>query len=89
MSDASTRALHARLAAHEKWATHDPVKGTAAARAKFMASFLEKVDAECPGLPDEERLRRAEHLKKAHYTRLAMKSAEARKADRRAKAGQS
>ncbi len=83
MSDASIRTQHARLAAHERWARHDPVEGTAKARARFMASFLEKVDAESPGLPDEERLRRAEHLKKAHYTRLAMKSAEARRSNGR------
>lgn len=38
--------------------------------------WLAKVDAD---LPEEERLRRAQHLKAAHYTRLAYLSAKARR----------
>jgi hypothetical protein len=73
------RTLRARRAAHEKWAHTDPVEGTAKARAKFLASFLDEVD---PGrvLPEKERLRRAESARKAFYTQLAFLSAKARRA---------
>ena len=53
---------------------------TANARAKFLASFLIQVDEASPGLPESERLRRAEHLFRAHMARLALRSAKARAA---------
>jgi hypothetical protein len=75
---APERTLRARLAAYEKWATHDPKGGTAAARAAFRARFASEVDPD--GVLDPaERARRAESAFRAHMTRLAFKSAKARR----------
>jgi hypothetical protein len=59
-------------------AKYDPREITAGARAGFLARFLREVDAEAPGLPEPERLRRAEHLLRAHMARLALASSKAR-----------
>jgi hypothetical protein len=70
--------LHARLAAHSKWAQTDPVEGTAAAGAKFLLRFIDEVDPDRI-FPEAERLRRAEHARKAYFTKLALRSAKARR----------
>jgi hypothetical protein len=72
------RQLRASLAAHEMHARHDSREIAANARAGFLAKFLREVDAITPGLPDAERLRRAEHLLRAHMKRLALASSKAR-----------
>lgn len=69
------RSLISRIAAHESWArTPDRAARTSAARRALEEKFLAEADGD---------VQRAEHLKKAHYQRLALKSAQAR---RRAKA---
>lgn len=74
----SERALSARLAAHAKWAKTDPVQGTAAARKAALDRFEREVDP--MGVLDPgERARRAEHARKAYFTKLALKSAQARR----------
>lgn len=79
----SERALRARLAAHQSWAnTPDPTARTAAARAKspgHLDYWCRQVDP-TGKLPEHERLRRAESARKAYYTRLALRSAQARRA---------
>jgi hypothetical protein len=74
------RSLRARLAAHESWAaTADPSARTAPARAAFLDSFETQVDPD--GVLDPaDRARRAEHARKAHLTRMALKSAQTRRA---------
>jgi hypothetical protein len=72
------RSLRARMAAHAMHARNDPVEITAKARAAFLASFERAVDPEGV-LPPEERRRRAEHLRSAHFARLALASAKARR----------
>lgn len=72
------RSLHGRLAAHSKWARHDPKEGTARARAAFEQRFLNEVDPDRV-LPEAERLRRAEHAKAAYFTKLALRSAQVRR----------
>jgi hypothetical protein len=72
------RRLRARIAAHEKWSKSDPVEGTARARATFIASFIDQVDPDRK-LPEAERFRRAESARSAHYSRLALLSAESRR----------
>ena len=68
------RKLAAQLAAHESWAnTTDRTARTAKARAALDAKFLVEAD----GDPI-----RAQHLKKAHFARLALKSARARRRSR-------
>ncbi len=71
------RSLRARLAAHTRWAHNDPVEGTAKARAAFLDRFVDEVDPERI-LPEPERLRRAASARKAYFTRLALRSAQAR-----------
>ncbi len=80
-------ALVASIAAHVKWATcPDRHAATAAARQAFRDKFAELVDPD--GVLDPaERAKRAENARKAHYKKLALKSAQvrrAKKADREA-----
>jgi hypothetical protein len=72
------RSLRASIAAHAMHGKYDSREVTANARAGFLAKFLDEVDASTPGLPEAERLRRAEHLLRAHMQRLALKSSRAR-----------
>lgn len=73
------RSQVASIAAHESWArTPDRSARTAKARAALMAKFETDVDPEGT-LPPAERSRRAEHLRKAYFARLALKSARSRR----------
>lgn len=73
------RVLRARLAAHTRWAQEsDPAAATAKARQAFMDRFEREVDPE-GDMDPAERARRAESARKAHFTRLALKSARARR----------
>ena len=63
-----------RIGAHEKWAQClDRTAATAAARAAFEQKFLDQADGDPV---------RAAHLRKAHFARLALASAQARRAKR-------
>jgi hypothetical protein len=57
---------------------NDPREVTKAARKAFESKFEHDVAPEGV-LPLQERLRRAEMARKAHFTRLALASAEARR----------
>lgn len=75
------RSLRARKAAYIRAAKYDGREVTAKARSMGPASveyWLPKVEGG-DDLPESERLRRAEALKKAWYTDLAFKSAQARR----------
>ena len=76
--DPVVRRLYAQSAAHARWSKHDPVAGTRAARVAFDERFLREADPDGV-LPEKERVRRAAHLRKAHFQRLAAKSAAARR----------
>lgn len=68
---ASERKLRSSIAAHESWAhTVDRAARTAPARRALEEKFLK----EAGGDPV-----RAEHLRKAYFTRLALKSAKSRR----------
>jgi hypothetical protein len=68
---AGERTLRAQIAAHDSWArTEDRSSRTANGRKAFEDKFLE----EAGGDP-----KRAEHLRKAYFARLALKSAQARR----------
>jgi hypothetical protein len=80
------RVLRARLGGYAARAKHDGVKLTAAARATFATSFRAGHACRvCPlvempsGLPEAEVVRRADALRRAHYTRLALRSARSRR----------
>ena len=67
----ATHSLHAKIA--------DPSAHTAPARHAFIVDRFEReVDPEGV-LPPADRARRAEHARKAYFTRLALKSAQARR----------
>jgi len=67
------------MAVHDSWArTADPAARTAPARAAAESRFEREVDPDGV-LPPEERRRRAEHARKAHYLRMALASAKARR----------
>jgi hypothetical protein len=75
--DPSFRALRGRIGAYSLHARSDPRETTRNARATFLATFLDAVDPDLR-LPEEERLRRAESARKAHFARMALASARAR-----------
>lgn len=75
----------AQIAAHESWArTTDRSARTANARKAMLDKFEKQVDPDGTLTP-AERAKRAEHARKAHFKRLALKSAQARR--RRAAGG--
>jgi hypothetical protein len=80
------RALRARLAAHAMHARHDARQTTANGRTAFLARFEAEVDPDGTLAP-EERRRRAEHARRAYFTRLALASAKARRARREGRGG--
>ena len=67
--------LEAQVAAHESWAkTADRSARTAPARKAMLARFEKLVDPD--GVyPDDVREKMAESARKAHYRRMALKSA--------------
>lgn len=74
----STKALAGRIGAYATHSRHDPRETTKAARAAFARRFLDQVDPQRK-LPETERNRRAEAARKAHFARLALRSAVARR----------
>lgn len=72
-------AQRGRLGAHIAHSRNDPRAMTAPARGAFLSSFERQADPDGI-LPVAERMRRAEHLKRAHFLRMALKSAATRKA---------
>lgn len=77
-SSPAERTLRARLAALTRHSRTDGRTATAAARQAFVDRFERDVDPDNV-LPITERARRAEAARKAHYTRLALRSVEARR----------
>ena len=74
----SEASLRGRIGAYTLHALHDPKKTTRAGRAAFLRKFEDEVDPERV-LPEAERLRRAQYARKAHFAKLALKSARARR----------
>jgi len=67
-----------RIGAHALHATHDPKITTIPARRAFLDRFDREADPDGT-LDPAERARRASHLKRAYFGRLALKSAQARR----------
>ncbi len=73
------RRLRSQIAAHESWArTANRSARTAPARRAALDRFEKEVDPNGE-LSPQERATRAEHARKAYFTRLALKSAQARR----------
>jgi hypothetical protein len=82
-AEKSKRVLQARMAAHALHArVEDPAAHTAPAREVFLSRFEREVDPEGV-LEPQDRARRAEHARKAYFTRLALASSKARAKKRR------
>jgi hypothetical protein len=75
------RSLRARVAAHERWAKQDPRAGTQRARDAANARFEHLADPD-NSLSPEERARRAESLRRAHFLKMALASSRARRRNR-------
>lgn len=76
----SDRSQIARIAANTRWAqTEDRSAATQAARDAMSRKFEDQVDPDRRLAPDE-RARRADSARRAHFQRLALKSAQARRA---------
>ena len=79
MSAASERSMRASAAAHTLHAgVADPAAHTAPARKAFLDRFEKLADPDGLLTP-ADRARRAEHLRKAYFQRLALASAKARR----------
>jgi hypothetical protein len=78
MAHSQIRSLWGRVGAHRLHAAYDSRQITANARAAFLSSFERAADPD-GSLPPEERQRRADHLRKAHFLELAARSAQARR----------
>ena len=74
---ARMRRLRARAAAFAMHAQHDSRETSRRGREAFMARFEREVDPE-GALGPAERARRAECAKRAHFLRLALRSADVR-----------
>ena len=70
--------LRGRIAAHVMHARNSPEAITAPARAAFLGKFEREADPDGT-LDPAERARRAYHLRQAHFLRLALASAKARR----------
>lgn len=77
-SDATDLVLRGRIGAHILHARYDSRALTAKGRAAFLSGFERQVDPDGL-LPPDERRRRAAHLRAAHFARLALLSAQARR----------
>lgn len=74
------RSQLANIAAHSRWSqTDDRTAATAPARAGLQRKFELQVDPDGVLAP-EERAKRAESARRAHFQRLALKSAQSRRA---------
>lgn len=79
--EAGLRRLRARAAAFAMDAQHDSRETSRPGREAFLARFEREVDPDCLMDPDE-RARRAVAARRAYFTRLAVRSAAARRARR-------
>ena len=73
--------LRGRIGAYALHSQRDARETTASARAAFLQRFEVEVDPDGV-LPADERRRRAVYARKAHFARLALKSARSRRARR-------
>lgn len=79
--DPAERSMISRVGAAASWAaTPDPAARTAPARQAAVDRFRRQIDAEYPDVPEVRRADMAEHARKAYFLKLALKSAQARRA---------
>lgn len=71
------RSQRAKIAAHTRWSREDPAPNAARGQAGLTARFERDVDPDGT-LNPAERARRVESARRAHFARLAFRSAQAR-----------
>ena len=72
--------LISSLANEHKWAAvDDRTAATAPAREAFRDRFIREAREKFGDLPTDDLARRAEHLRRAHFKRMALRSAQARR----------
>jgi hypothetical protein len=71
------RKLRAQIAANSRWSKENSAANAARGQAGLVARFEREVDPEC-ALPLPERARRADAAYRAHFQRLALRSAKSR-----------
>lgn len=76
MIPSTERSLRARIGAYSLHAQRDPRETTKAARHAFLSRFLTEIPAD---LPEDERLRRAASARRAHFSKMALRSVQARR----------
>ena len=76
MIPSTERSLRARIGAYSLHAQRDPRETTKAARSAFLSKFLAEIPID---LPEDERLRRATSARRAHFARMALRSAQVRR----------
>jgi hypothetical protein len=86
MLDSRRAAAIGRIGAHQLHASRDSADITRAARSAFLDKFEHEADPDGVLAPQERR-RRAGHLRRAHMLRLALRSADVRRARRDAGKG--
>jgi hypothetical protein len=79
--DPRRAALIGRIGGLAKSARYDAREGTSSARKQFLDNFESKADPDGTLSPAERR-RRADALRRLHFARLALRSAEVRKTKR-------
>jgi hypothetical protein len=80
--------LISTLGNHVRWSgVDDRTAATKPARDAFNDRFATEARERFGDLPEPELARRVEHLRKAYYTRLALRSAQARRARKAARSG--
>lgn len=79
--NASEQSMRMRLAAHKSWSTTTDrsARTEAARRASHHTRFLTKAREMHPSATEAQIAAVADSLRKAHYTELALKSAQARR----------
>lgn len=83
------RRLRAKIGGYALAASADPMEYTAAARQRFHDSFTDKARAEAQArgeqVSERDIERRGEALRRAHYTRLSLRSVQVRTRQRASK----
>ncbi len=78
--DPTERTLRARLGAHQSWAnTTDRTARTEAARRAAESKFTKEARLKHPEATEAQIAAAAESLRKAHFTRMGLLSAQARR----------
>lgn len=72
------RSIRARIAAHARWKSENPMPNAKRGQEGLVQKFLEEIRAEHPHLPEKELRRRAISARNEYLARLAYERTKAR-----------